>query len=203
MDNTSTVVLKRRIKILSISITVSGFLLCILLGLVAANIIPYTGEVPLMNMQGIVTDSVGNIYVHTGMYGKVSVYSSNGNFIRSWSAISNGIVVMEITDSDTIIIHGKDNQVVQYNLSGKVLLDYIGNDDYLLQDHLQYGRYTNGNIKYTYTGFFNPEIKELSPVAKTIITQKWYFSILNFFIGFILAISGGGIRFYLLKRLPN
>ncbi len=201
MASTDTIFSEKVITRIWKSCSISGMVICFSWVLIAFSGIPYEGETPLEFTQGFVVDSTGNIYIHTGIYSKVLVYNKDGEFQHSWPADADGNLDIEITPEQNILITSqKGSYQVCYNRSGKELYTNKLPDDSYYENHKTTRKFVNGNTSYKLEGSFIPRLVETSsPTQKVLVRQKWYFYILNFYVGFLLIVCGGGIYFYTKK----
>ncbi len=134
-------------------------------------------ELPLSDIQGIAVDSLDNIYLGLGIFGKVQIYDKNGNFIKSWDVQSNGgAFYIGISEDDNIAIYSvRADEKNIYDKNGNILSQSKFEIDYLkFEKSAKIFTSKKGN-KYEISGWF-PKIKK---DGKIIIKQNLILTLLT------------------------
>lgn len=174
--------------------------------MISTDFVAFNHEVPLGDIQGIVVDNSGNIYVGVGFYGKVQVYDSKGRFIRNWKAgASGGSFNIQLSfDQDIVVTTARGDKQILYDQSGKALstktIDNIYSESRRTSDRF----ITKSGEEYRVSGGIFPKITKNSPIEKEIVKQGlilrilqgplpvWLFAALG--IGIVMLLKGGKIK---------
>jgi hypothetical protein len=159
--------------------------------LIIFNVIKYEGETPFGGIAAFTNDSTGNIFIHSGIYGKILVYDKDGNYLRSWHTLGNGSIEMELTkDQNILVTEAKGRQQILYTSYGKEISTCIVDDNYLRTHRQQ--RIIRSNIsEYQSVGvLFYPMIYETRPVKKILVKEKWYLTLFSMGVGFACVFIG-------------
>ena len=181
-----------------------GILCLITWVLIIFNVIKYNGETPFGGMAAFASDSSDNIYVHSGIYGRVLVYDSNGNYLRNWRTLENGSMEMEVTKEQNVLVtEAKSRTQILYDRFGKELSRNAIDDNYF-QVH-QNGSDMKIKGKEYYAMKFLPYsiIYETSPIRRIVVQEKWYLTILSMGVGFACVFVGICLKLRLRNWFAN
>lgn len=190
--------MKRGLIILSYSLLFIGFVGFIGGALINSEIIEYKQELPLGDVNSIVVDDEGLIFIGLGFYGKVQVYDFNGEFVRNWNVDNNGGAFNITYENDAIYVkqirnHGWDRYDEFGELTG-------GRDvlDGVFEVERTSSFKDKNNTLYELRGFmFNQVYKD----GELLITQNLFLKIMTGpFPAWLFFVFGGITLVYLEKK---
>lgn len=171
-------------------------------GLIAMGIIEYDKEVPLGDIQGIVADNKGHIYLGLGFYGKVQVYDNNGKFIKNWQVGASGgaFNIDLIEDQNILVSTARGNKQILYDQNGKVISKNSIEGVYL-ETKRSWDSFTPSEGEtYEVKGGMFPSIVRTSPDNKVIVKQGLILQLMKGpFPAWLIGVLGMGLN-YLLRK---
>ncbi|NME68079.1 hypothetical protein [Flammeovirga aprica] len=189
---------KIRLRIIGVFLMIFGACSFLSGVILSSDKFDYKGEVPLSDVQDIIIDQDGFIYLSSQFYSKILCYNQLGEFVNSWNVkAGNGVFKMLKTKSQNIqVVTARGNKRLLFSRSGvlihqEILPDYVYNITERAGETVNYNNYDFWIDNSTW----NTKIirsNELSP-DKVIINQSILYFILKAPLPAILFIAIGVI----------
>ncbi|NME71270.1 hypothetical protein [Flammeovirga aprica] len=161
----------------------------------------FNGEVPLSDVQDIIVDQDGFIYLGTQFYGMILCYNKEGEFINSWNVgANNAAFKMLISDDQKIhVVTISNNKRAIFSRTGTLLSQEVIPYIYIDSERAGKSAFFMRNRFVINESIFNTKIIRISELNsdKVIINQNIFYLILKapfpailfVFIGVIINIS--------------
>ena len=147
-------------------------------------------------------DKENNIYVGSGFYQRVQVYSENGDFIKNWDIEAlGGTFTVNLTYNEEILITtARGDEQIWFNKNGKILSrKKIDNENYEASERDWRTFTTAEEVKYEIKGTLYQKLIRVNP-EKVIINQNLFLQIIKGPINIWLLVVIGAIIGYLSKE---